>query len=142
MDVGYMYIAFIWLLAVFLSNAINIHAGLNGLECGQSLVIAGGIIVLNVWSLLTDPTSNVVVGPHVFSLLLIAPFLCRHGEFVGAKLVPERGVCGRFVHVLRRDDFSRGWHFRPLLRNVAVVLFTASGEFFVLYSAIVQICAV
>ena len=74
MDVGYIYIAFIWLLAVFLSNAINIHAGLNGLECGQSLVIAGGIIVLNVWSLLTDPTSNVVVGPHVFSLLLIAPF--------------------------------------------------------------------
>ena len=58
MDVGYIYIAFIWLLAVFLSNAINIHAGLNGLECGQSLVIAGGIIVLNVWSLLTDPTSN------------------------------------------------------------------------------------
>ena len=74
MDVGYMYIAFIWLLAVFLSNAINIHAGLNGLECGQSLVIASGIIVLNVWSLLTDPTSDVVVGPHVFSLLLIAPF--------------------------------------------------------------------
>ena len=73
-DVGYMYIAFIWLLAVFLSNAINIHAGLNGLECGQSLVIASGIIVLNVWSLLTDPTSDVVVGPHVFSLLLIAPF--------------------------------------------------------------------
>jgi UDP-N-acetylglucosamine--dolichyl-phosphate N-acetylglucosaminephosphotransferase len=36
MDVGYIYIAFIWLLAVFLSNAINIHAGLNGLECGQS----------------------------------------------------------------------------------------------------------
>ena len=69
-------------------------------------------------------------------------FLCRHGEFVGAKLVPERGVCGRFVNVLRRDDFSRGWHFRPLLRNVAVVLFTASGEFFVLYSAIVQNCAV
>jgi len=74
MDVGYIYIAFIWLIAVFLSNAINIHAGLNGLECGQSLVIAGGIIVLNVWRLLTDPTSNVVVGPHVFSLLLIAPF--------------------------------------------------------------------
>ena len=41
------------------------------------------------------------------------------------------------VGVLRRDDFSRGWHFRPLLRNVAVVLFTASGELFVLYSAIV-----
>jgi len=74
MDVGYIYIAFIWLLAVFLSNAINIHAGLNGLECGQSLVIASGIIALNVWSLLTDPTANVVVGPHVFSLLLIAPF--------------------------------------------------------------------
>jgi len=74
MDVGYIYLLFIWLLAVFLSNAINIHAGLNGLECGQSLVIAGGIILLNVWSLLNDPTSDVVVGPHVFSLLLIAPF--------------------------------------------------------------------
>jgi hypothetical protein len=61
--------------------------------------------------------------------------LCRDGRFVEAKLVPERGVRWRFVHVLRRDDFSRGWHFRPLLGDFAVVLFTASGKLFVLYSA-------
>lgn len=36
------------LLAVFCTNAINILAGINGLEAGQSLVISASIIVFNL----------------------------------------------------------------------------------------------
>lgn len=36
------------MLAVFCTNAINILAGINGIEAGQSLVIAASIIVFNI----------------------------------------------------------------------------------------------
>lgn len=36
------------MLAVFCTNAINILAGINGLEAGQSLVIAASIIAFNI----------------------------------------------------------------------------------------------
>ena len=35
------------MLAVFCTNAINIVAGINGIEAGQSLVIALSVIVFN-----------------------------------------------------------------------------------------------
>ncbi len=36
------------MLAVFCTNAINIYAGVNGLEAGQSIVIALSVIVFDV----------------------------------------------------------------------------------------------
>jgi len=33
------------LLAVFCTNSINIHAGLNGLEVGQTVVIASAVSI-------------------------------------------------------------------------------------------------
>ena len=36
------------MLAVFCTNAINIYAGINGIEAGQSLVIACSVIVFNI----------------------------------------------------------------------------------------------
>ena len=39
------------LLSVFCTNAINILAGINGLEVGQSIVIAASIIIFNLKSL-------------------------------------------------------------------------------------------
>lgn len=36
------------MLAVFCTNAINIYAGINGLEAGQSIVIALSVIVFNL----------------------------------------------------------------------------------------------
>lgn len=74
-DVGPLYHCYMWLLVVFCSNSINIHAGLNGLEAGQSLVIAGAILLLNVMSLANDPSIGPVTsGSHLFSLFLTMPF--------------------------------------------------------------------
>lgn len=45
------------LLAVFCTNSINIHAGLNGLEIGQTVVTAAAVspMVINFSSLSVVP---------------------------------------------------------------------------------------
>lgn len=45
-DLGLLYYIYMGMLAVFCTNAINILAGINGLEVGQSVVIAAAIMVL------------------------------------------------------------------------------------------------
>ncbi|XP_015124136.1 UDP-N-acetylglucosamine--dolichyl-phosphate N-acetylglucosaminephosphotransferase [Diachasma alloeum] len=63
----YMYMA---MLAVFCTNAINILAGINGLEVGQSLVIAASIITFNFIEL-----SGNLWKAHQFSLYLMIPYV-------------------------------------------------------------------
>lgn len=45
---GILYYVYMGMLAVFCTNAINILAGINGIEAGQSLVIAASIIIFNI----------------------------------------------------------------------------------------------
>ena len=59
------------MLAVFCSNAINILAGINGVEAGQSLVIGISIAAFNCIQL----SRVMVVQQHYFSLYLILPFI-------------------------------------------------------------------
>jgi len=40
------------MMAVFCTNAINILAGVNGLEAGQTLVIACSVMFFNVYQLM------------------------------------------------------------------------------------------
>lgn len=47
-DLGVFYRVYMLLLTTFCSNAINILAGLNGLEVGQSVVIACSVFLHNV----------------------------------------------------------------------------------------------
>lgn len=47
-DIGPFYFLYISLLAIFCTNAINILAGVNGLEVGQSVVIGLTIALFNV----------------------------------------------------------------------------------------------
>ena len=44
LDIGALYYVYMGMLAVFCTNAINILAGVNGLEAGQALVIGLSII--------------------------------------------------------------------------------------------------
>ncbi len=59
------------MLAVFCTNAINILAGINGLEVGQSLVIALSVIIFNCIQLF----NNSVAEAHLFSLYFMLPYL-------------------------------------------------------------------
>lgn len=59
------------MLAVFCTNAINILAGINGLEAGQSLIIAGSIIAFNLIEMTQDSIARM---EHAFSLHIIVPY--------------------------------------------------------------------
>ena len=62
---------------VFCTNAINIYAGINGLEVGQSVVICLSVIVHNMIEIVCQPGgfNPVVVEAHAFSLTFMLPFL-------------------------------------------------------------------
>lgn len=67
---GPLYYVYMGMLAVFCTNAINIYAGINGLEVGQATVIATSIVVFNIIEL-----SGECWNAHVFSLYFMPPFL-------------------------------------------------------------------
>ena len=48
LDLGPLYYVYMFMLTIFCTNSINIHAGINGLEAGQSAVIAAAMVLLNV----------------------------------------------------------------------------------------------
>lgn len=58
------------MLAVFCTNAINIYAGVNGLEVGQSVIIALSVFVFNIIEYYGSARKS-----HVLSLYFILPFL-------------------------------------------------------------------
>jgi len=74
-DIGPLYYVYISLLAIFCTNAINILAGVNGLEVGQSVVIALSIAAFNAVQLLRWPDDAVLVENNLFSLYVILPFI-------------------------------------------------------------------
>jgi len=70
LQLGILYYLYMGLLAVFATNAINILAGINGLEVGQSLVIAVSVLIFNLSSV------NYISGSyHLFSLYFIIPYI-------------------------------------------------------------------
>ncbi|RDX82618.1 UDP-N-acetylglucosamine--dolichyl-phosphate N-acetylglucosaminephosphotransferase, partial [Mucuna pruriens] len=74
LDLGWIYKLYMGLLAVFCTNSINIHAGLNGLEVGQTVVIASAILIHNIMQIgaSTDPEYK---QAHAFSIYLVQPLL-------------------------------------------------------------------
>ncbi|XP_072774331.1 UDP-N-acetylglucosamine--dolichyl-phosphate N-acetylglucosaminephosphotransferase isoform X1 [Taeniopygia guttata] len=69
LNLGILYYVYMGMLAVFCTNAINILAGINGIEAGQSLVIAASIIIFNIVELNGDYRDD-----HIFSLYFMIPF--------------------------------------------------------------------
>ncbi|CAL8070420.1 unnamed protein product [Calicophoron daubneyi] len=69
-DIGLLYYVYMGMLAVFCTNAINIYSGINGLEVGQSLIIAISMIVFNILEM-----SGLLWRMHLFSLYFLLPFV-------------------------------------------------------------------
>ncbi|KAK6791256.1 hypothetical protein RDI58_010337 [Solanum bulbocastanum] len=74
LDLGCIYKLYMWLLAIFCTNSINIHAGINGLEVGQTVVIAAAILIHNIMQIgaSADPEYKLA---HAFSIYLVQPML-------------------------------------------------------------------
>ncbi|KAF5305906.1 hypothetical protein FQR65_LT07517 [Abscondita terminalis] len=70
LNLGVLYYIYMGMLAVFCTNAINILAGVNGLEVGQSVVIAVSITLFNFMEL-----SGGQWKAHQFSLYFMLPYI-------------------------------------------------------------------
>ena len=55
-DLGFLYYIYMGSLAVFCTNTINIYAGINGIEVGQSFIIGCFICVHN--AIVSPPSVN------------------------------------------------------------------------------------
>ncbi|EAZ05022.1 hypothetical protein OsI_27203 [Oryza sativa Indica Group] len=74
LELGSLYKLFMLLLAVFCTNSINIHAGLNGLEVGQTVIISAAVLIHNVMRI-GSSTDIEAQQAHAFSIYLVLPFL-------------------------------------------------------------------
>ena len=72
---GILYYIYMGMLAIFCTNAINILAGINGIEAGQSLIIAVSIGVFNLIEISGELFYSVAKGmcsTHVCNNVIIA----------------------------------------------------------------------
>ncbi|CAG9864445.1 unnamed protein product [Phyllotreta striolata] len=88
-DIGIFYYVYMGMLAVFCTNAINILAGVNGLETGQSVVIAVSIVVFNIVEL-----SGPLWKAHQFSLYFMLPYTATTLALLKHNWYPSRVFVG------------------------------------------------
>ncbi|OJJ32168.1 hypothetical protein ASPWEDRAFT_116729 [Aspergillus wentii DTO 134E9] len=75
-DLGWLYYAYMAAVAIFCPNAINMLAGVNGVEVAQSLVIAVLLIANDLLYLAPfAPFPHPAVDSHLFSMYFLLPFV-------------------------------------------------------------------
>eukprot|EP01129_Flabellula_baltica_P008806 TRINITY_DN3531_c0_g1_i2.p1 TRINITY_DN3531_c0_g1~~TRINITY_DN3531_c0_g1_i2.p1 ORF type:complete len:297 (+),score=30.87 TRINITY_DN3531_c0_g1_i2:263-1153(+) len=88
-DLGLLYYVYMSLIGVFCTNSINIYAGINGLEVGQSIVISCAVLLHNVFELDGPHGSN-----HYLSMFLMLPFLAVSLGLFAFNFYPSRVFVG------------------------------------------------
>lgn len=71
LDLGYFYLLYMGMLAVFCTNAINIYAGINGLEAGQSYIMACAVLVHS----LVEIREGHMEQNHLFAAMIMMSFV-------------------------------------------------------------------
>ncbi|KAL7746127.1 tunicamycin resistance protein [Sorochytrium milnesiophthora] len=74
LNLGPLYYAYMCLVAIFCTNSINILAGVNGVEAGQSLMIALSILANSLYCLM-HTTNPKTIETHLVSVYLTLPFI-------------------------------------------------------------------
>lgn len=72
-DLGFLYVVYLGLFCVFCTNGINIYAGINGLEVGQSIVVGVAQIIHNVVQMTSDNAED--KPSHLLSFAILCPFV-------------------------------------------------------------------
>ncbi|KAF4696520.1 UDP-N-acetylglucosamine--dolichyl-phosphate N-acetylglucosaminephosphotransferase [Perkinsus olseni] len=96
-DIGVLYYVFLSLLSVFCTNAINILAGINGLEVGQSMVLAISLILNDLLQLYRHAQQAATWPPyesHLMSLYLLLPFVGASFPLMVANMYPAVAFVG------------------------------------------------
>ncbi|TRY51587.1 Glycosyl transferase family 4 [Cryptosporidium tyzzeri] len=133
-DLGYFYYLYMLCLTVFCTNSINIYAGVNGLEVGQSIIISASIIVYNIIEMLTILPNwqfSFKSNHHFFSILLLLPFTAsslslfhfnRYPSlvFVGDTYTYFAGACFAIVSILGHFSKTLLLFFLPQILNFII----------------------
>jgi len=91
-NLGFLYHAVMAFLAVFCTNSINIFAGINGLEVGQSLVIACSILIHNTIQLLYFKETNPSMS--LLAISFITPFITTSSALLYYNWYPSKVFVG------------------------------------------------
>ncbi len=89
LELGGWYSLYMSMLSIFSTNAINIYAGINGLEAGQTVVIAAFVSLHNVIELANNSHDG-----HLFSLRLSLPLLACSAALLRRNWYPARCFVG------------------------------------------------
>ena len=125
LDLGFFYFLYMGMLAVFCTNAINIYAGINGLEAGQSYVIGCAILLHNLIEIKYRPEFR---ENHLFSAMIMLIFvgvtmgLLRHNwypanVFVGDTFCYFAGMTFAVVGILGHFSKTLLLFFIPQIIN-------------------------
>jgi len=90
LDLGIFYYVYMGMLAVFCTNAINILSGINGVEAGQSLIIAISILVFNAFEL----QGTCCWQAHLFSAYFMMPFIATCSALLYYNWYPSQVFVG------------------------------------------------
>ena len=82
------------LVVVFCANSINILAGVNGLEVGQTCVLSSAVLVHNLSRLAAAPGDARAEGAHLLSVSLVAPLLSVSLGLLALNWHPSRVFVG------------------------------------------------
>jgi UDP-N-acetylglucosamine--dolichyl-phosphate N-acetylglucosaminephosphotransferase len=91
-QLGVLYHVYMLLVAVFCTNSINIYAGINGLEVGQSLVIAVSVALHNAVEVALAPPQ--AAAHHLLSFVLLLPFIAVSLALFGFNKYPSQVFVG------------------------------------------------
>lgn len=127
LQLGMFYYVFMACLAIFCTNAINILAGVNGLEAGQAVVIAATILVNNLIQVCRCREGH-LHDNNLFSLYLVLPFfgvgaaLMRHNwypskVFVGDTFCYFAGMTFAVAAILGHNSKTLLLFFVPQVFN-------------------------
>ncbi|KAJ9065220.1 tunicamycin resistance protein, variant 3 [Entomophthora muscae] len=92
LDLGFLYYVYMGMVAIFCTNAINILAGANGVEIGQSVVLASTLIIFNLVHLQDEFPG--IVAKHLLSLYLLVPFLAVSLPLLRCNWYPAKAFVG------------------------------------------------
>ena len=88
-DLGFAYQIYMVLLVVFCTNAVNIYAGVNGLECGQVYVIACSILAMAAIELQHNRSEN-----YTLSIVFLPPFIATTLALLRSNWYPAQVFVG------------------------------------------------
>lgn len=99
LNLGLLYYVFMFSVVVFSTNALNIYAGINGLEVGQAFVTGCSICVVNLLELSWRGGSaeEVLSGAgrnHLFSFMIMLPFISTSLALLQFNFYPARVFVG------------------------------------------------